>query len=136
VQTSQNSSLGSFSDGKICRRLCRLIKSSDWKVKPSQTDRQASEAAGLPDALFFHTKNPNSAVFWNGLGTENVGIFYDRVEYFTAMWYILWPFGIVCAHWYIFPVLVCLDQDKSGNPARSRARILKPGALISLILPS
>jgi hypothetical protein len=50
---------------------------------------------------------------------ENVGIFYDHFEY-------LWPFGIICGHrvyfvaiWYIFPILVCLDQEKSGNPYRN-----------------
>jgi hypothetical protein len=51
--------------------------------------------------------------------------------YFTAIWYNLWPFGIIyghlvlviavwCSLWYfgmhIFPVLVCLDKEKSGNP--------------------
>jgi hypothetical protein len=29
--------------------------------------------------------------------------------------YILWPFGILVI-WYIFPFLVCLGQEKSGNP--------------------
>jgi hypothetical protein len=29
---------------------------------------------------------------------ENVGIFYDHLEYFTAIWYNLWPFGKVCRH--------------------------------------
>jgi hypothetical protein len=29
---------------------------------------------------------------------ENVSIFYDHLEYFTAIWYNLWPFGIVCGH--------------------------------------
>jgi hypothetical protein len=29
---------------------------------------------------------------------ENVGIFYDHLEYFTAIWYNLWPFGIVYCH--------------------------------------
>jgi hypothetical protein len=50
-------------------------------------------------------------------GIENVGIFYDHLEYF-------WPFGIIFGRlvyflviWYIFPVLVCLYQNKSGNPA-------------------
>jgi hypothetical protein len=28
-----------------------------------------------------------------------------------AVWYSLWSFGT-----YTFPVLVCLDLDKSGNP--------------------
>jgi hypothetical protein len=25
----------------------------------------------------------------------NVGIFYDHLEYFMAIWYNLWPFGII-----------------------------------------
>jgi hypothetical protein len=39
----------------------------------------------------------------------NVGIFYDHLEYFMAIWYNLWPFGIVCG--YTSPVLVCLDKE-------------------------
>jgi hypothetical protein len=46
----------------------------------------------------------------------NVGIF-------VTIWNSLWPFGIICGRLllfvvicYIFPVLVCLDQEKSGNP--------------------
>jgi hypothetical protein len=33
-----------------------------------------------------------------GLRMANVGIFYDHLEYFTAIWYNLWPFGI-CSLW-------------------------------------
>jgi hypothetical protein len=48
---------------------------------------------------------------------ENVVIFYDRLEYFSAIWlnvcmavwYSLWSFGI------FFPILVCLDLEKSGK---------------------
>jgi hypothetical protein len=39
---------------------------------------------------------------------ENIVIFYDHLEYFTAIWY-KWPFGIVCGHlvyfftfWYVW----------------------------------
>jgi hypothetical protein len=28
----------------------------------------------------------------------NVGIFYDHLKYFMAIWYNSWPFGIVCGH--------------------------------------
>jgi hypothetical protein len=38
-------------------------------------------------------------------------------------WYILWPFGVVCGMWYILPVLVCLDQEKSGNPDVMQVRV-------------
>jgi hypothetical protein len=34
----------------------------------------------------------------DGLGMENVVIFYDHSEYFTAIWYNLWLFGIVCSY--------------------------------------
>jgi hypothetical protein len=52
-----------------------------------------------------------------GVGRDNVSIFYDHWEYFTATWYhtfmaiwfSLWPFGI-------FSNLLCLDLEKSGNP--------------------
>jgi hypothetical protein len=33
---------------------------------------------------------------------ENVGIFYDHLEYFTAIWSNIWPFGIVRGHFYLF----------------------------------
>jgi hypothetical protein len=39
-----------------------------------------------------------------------------------TIWNILWPFGIIHGHLvyfvvfcYIFPDLVCLDEEKSGN---------------------
>jgi hypothetical protein len=38
------------------------------------------------------------------------------LEYFTAIWYNLWPFGIVNGFGIFFPNLVCLDKEKSGNP--------------------
>jgi hypothetical protein len=36
-----------------------------------------------------------------------------------TIWYNLWPFGIVCGYFDIhtFPILVCLDEEKSGSPA-------------------
>jgi hypothetical protein len=47
---------------------------------------------------------------------ENAGIFYGHLEYFTVIWYILWPFGNVVVIWYIFPRFGLLCQEKSGNP--------------------
>jgi hypothetical protein len=59
-----------------------------------------------------------------GLGMENVVVLYDHLKYFKAIWNILRPFGIFygrlvkfVAIWYIFPVLVCLDQEIYGDPA-------------------
>jgi hypothetical protein len=70
------------------------------------------------------------------------GIFYDHLEYFTTIRNILRTFGIFTTNWeyftvvyynfgrlvlfvviwYILPVLVCLDLEKSGNPGDVRFR--------------
>jgi hypothetical protein len=63
----------------------------------------------------FQIKNPNLGKFWRAF--VNIGIFYDHLEYFIAIWYNFWPFGIVYGQLVYFPQFVCLDQDKSGNPA-------------------
>jgi hypothetical protein len=33
-----------------------------------------------------------------GFAMEEVSIVYGRTVYFTAKWYILWPFGTLCGH--------------------------------------
>jgi hypothetical protein len=52
---------------------------------------------------------------WNGKCWYilwSFGIFYSHLEYFTAIWYILRPFGNVVAIWYIFPLLVyCVKKN-------------------------
>jgi hypothetical protein len=48
--------------------------------------------------VYFQTKNPNLGKNLEGLGMENVVIFYDHLEYFLVIWYNLWLFGIVCGH--------------------------------------
>jgi hypothetical protein len=47
---------------------------------------------------------------------KNAGIFFGHLEYFTVIWYILWPFGNVVVTWYIFSRFGILCQEKSGNP--------------------
>jgi hypothetical protein len=69
----------------------------------------------LPDGLFSYQKSRfgNSL---EGLALEKVGMYISRpfgilcghLEYFVAIWYSLW---------HIVSVLVCLYQEKSGNPA-------------------
>jgi hypothetical protein len=49
---------------------------------------------------------------------EKVGIFFDHLEYITAIWNIQWPFGKLVAMWYIFTRFGMLCQEKSGNPVR------------------
>jgi hypothetical protein len=47
--------------------------------------------------------------FLNGLGIQNVGLFFGHVEYFTAVCYILRPLGNVVV---VFPVLVdCVKKN-------------------------
>jgi hypothetical protein len=47
---------------------------------------------------------------------ENVGIFCGHLRHITATWYILWPFGISGAIWYIAPHFGIFYHEKSGNP--------------------
>jgi hypothetical protein len=47
---------------------------------------------------------------------KNAGMFYVHLEYFTAIWYILWSFGNVVVIWYIFCRFGILHKEKSGNP--------------------
>jgi hypothetical protein len=44
--------------------------------------------AGLPDGLFSNQKYQFGYML-EGLGMENVSIFYDHSEYLTAIWYNL-----------------------------------------------
>jgi hypothetical protein len=46
----------------------------------------------------------------------NVGIFYDHLEYFMAIWYNLWPFGTVCGHLLYFSQFGMFGPRKSSNP--------------------
>jgi hypothetical protein len=43
------------------------------------------------------------------------------LEYITAIWYILWPFGNLAVIWYNFPRFGILCQEKSGNLAKDKA---------------
>jgi hypothetical protein len=46
----------------------------------------------------FQTKNPNLGKNCQGLGLENVKIFYGHLEYFINSWDILRLFGTFCVH--------------------------------------
>jgi hypothetical protein len=51
--------------------------------------------------VYFQTKTPNFGLILEGLAMEDVSIFYGHLAYFTAIWYILWPFGIFFPFWYV-----------------------------------
>jgi hypothetical protein len=56
--------------------------------------------------VYFHTKKMQFLFIFEGLGMENVGIVYGRLEYCKAIGCMLWSFGI------FFPVLVCSTNKK------------------------
>jgi hypothetical protein len=47
---------------------------------------------------------------------ENVCIFYDHLEYFTAIWYILWTFGMICGHLVYFSRFGMFGPRKIWQP--------------------
>jgi hypothetical protein len=50
---------------------------------------------GLPDGLFLISYQKSQfGQIWEGVGMENVKIFYDHLEYFTAIPYIRPPSGV------------------------------------------
>jgi hypothetical protein len=50
---------------------------------------------------------------------ENVGIFCGHLEYFTAIWHSILPFGKVFSHWVYLSRFGTFRQEKSGNPGKS-----------------
>jgi hypothetical protein len=46
----------------------------------------------------------------------NVGIFYDHLEYFMAIWYNLWLFGIVCGNLLYFSRFGMFGPRKIWQP--------------------
>jgi hypothetical protein len=61
----------------------------------------------------FKLKNPNFGKIWFGLGMETVVIFYEYLEYFTAIRYNLLTFGIVCCHFGIFITFWYVSSKKN-----------------------
>jgi hypothetical protein len=46
----------------------------------------------------------------------NIGVFYDHLEYFMAIWYNLWPFGTVCGHLLYFSCFGMFGPRKIWQP--------------------
>jgi hypothetical protein len=87
--------------------------------EPSNASRGTSSRPSLQQGcqmVYFETKKFLFGYILQGLDMENFGTFYGRLEYITAMRYILWPFGNLVAVWHIFPRFGILHHDKSGNP--------------------
>jgi hypothetical protein len=69
----------------------------------------------LPDGLFTNQKSQFGQIL-KGLGMENVSIFYEQLEYFTAIWYNLWPFGIVSGNLVYFSHFGIFGSRKTWQP--------------------
>jgi hypothetical protein len=52
---------------------------------------------------------------------ENLGTFYDRLDYFTAVGNILWPFGLFRSRLVYFSPFWYFVPTKSGNPVCGEA---------------
>jgi hypothetical protein len=83
----------------------------------------------LPDGTFSNQKIPIWENF-EGPGKENIGTFYAPLEYITAMWYILCPFGNLVAIWHIFPRFGILYREKSGNPDSDESKRFNTNLLV------
>jgi hypothetical protein len=64
---------------------------------------------------------------------KEIGKFYGDLVYFTAILYILWPFGMFCGHFGVFFSFGMLCQEKSGNPG-FRLRHFKEGNMKNMFL--
>jgi hypothetical protein len=73
--------------------------------------------------VYFQTKNPKFGYILEDLAMEDVCAFYGRLVYFTAILYILWPFGIFYGYLVYLFRFGMLCQEKSGNPVQELVRI-------------
>jgi hypothetical protein len=70
---------------------------------------------GLPDGLFSYQKTQFGYIL-EGLGMETVGIFYEHLEYFSAIWYIFLQFGIACGRLVYFSRFGMFGPRKIWQP--------------------
>jgi hypothetical protein len=81
---------------------------------------------------YFQIKNPDLGNFLGSCNRKCRYTIYDHLVYFTAVRYILWPFGILNGYlvYIFFPFWYMLYQEKSGNPADDTQQI--EGGLLCL----
>jgi hypothetical protein len=56
--------------------------------------------------VYFKTKNPNLGTFWWALE-------WKVLVYLKAIWYNLWPFGIVCSHFGVVFLFLHVETKKN-----------------------
>jgi hypothetical protein len=62
------------------------------------------------------TKNPNLGKFLRTLEWKMLFYFMTIWNIFTAIWYNVWPFGIVCGHLVYFPRFGMFGSRKIWQP--------------------
>jgi hypothetical protein len=80
----------------------KLFFPRNFLKKQQRNDNCSTITAGLPDGLFSNQKSKFGSIL-EGIRKKNVYRFCDHLEYFTALWYNIWPFGLVCCHLVYFP---------------------------------
>jgi hypothetical protein len=80
---------------------------------------------GLPDGLFSCQKIPIWVNFGGSLNGKCWYI-YDHLEYFTAIWYILLPCGIICVHLVYYSRFGMFGPRKIWQPWRSQSEGKNP----------
>jgi hypothetical protein len=83
--------------------------------------------------VYFQTKNPKLGKFL----MVNVTSFYDHLEYFMAIWYNLWPFGIVCGHLLFFSQFGMFGPREIWQPCKGYLKkyCYRSGAILIFFLP-
>jgi hypothetical protein len=73
--------------------------------------------AGLPDVMFSNQKFQFVSIL-EGLKIKKRLVYstYGNLDYFTAILYIVWPFGNVVVIWYILPRFGILCGRKIWQP--------------------
>jgi hypothetical protein len=74
---------------------------------------------GLPNVIFSKQKSNFSVNF----GGTCIGILNGHWVYFTAIGYILWPFGIFHGYLVYISRFGLLHEEISGNPASGKRRL-------------
>jgi hypothetical protein len=78
---------------KLYIRQCRCLLELGRILEAQKAFDRAMDAIdrsepGLPDGIFSYQKCPNEFIL-EGLGMENVGIFYGHLVYFSPFWYVI-----------------------------------------------
>jgi hypothetical protein len=102
-------------------------------MRQNKLDSEIPGKRSVSQMVYFHSKNPylGKSLEWEMLVYDwPFGIFYGKLVYFTAIWFILWRSGIFRGHLVcFFPVLVCCTEE---NLATLRLNLVASQKIIFL----